>query len=151
TEDFYRKVTFGKLDAVLDTLKWLKHESGVWFEITNLMIPGENDSEDETAKMCDWIVENLGDSVPVHFTAFHPDYKMLDKPRTPQETLARARRQAVKAGMRYAYVGNVYDLEGQSTYCPGCSKCVIERDWYQLGEYHVKDGACEFCHTPIAG
>jgi AmmeMemoRadiSam system radical SAM enzyme len=151
TELFYQKVTLAKLEPVLDTLKWLKHESNVWFEITNLMIPDENDSAEETERMVDWILTNLGDDVPVHFTAFHPDFRMKDKGPTPPETLARAREQAVKAGLKYAYVGNVYDVERQSTYCPGCKQCLIERDWFELGAYRIVDSRCADCKAEIAG
>ncbi len=151
TERFYQKLTLSALAPVLDTLKWLKHESDVWFEITNLMIPGENDSFEEIEQMCDWIVTNLGEYVPIHFTAFHPDYRLINTPGTPHETLIRAREQALKAGIKYAYVGNVHDVERQNTYCPNCAKLLIERDWYELGSYSIKDGCCKFCKVPIAG
>ncbi|MFN8555611.1 MAG: AmmeMemoRadiSam system radical SAM enzyme [Candidatus Obscuribacterales bacterium] len=151
TERFYEKLTLSALEPVLDTLKWLKHESDVWFEITNLMIPDENDSFDEIERMCDWIVTNIGDSVPIHFTAFHPDYRVKHRPPTPHQTLIRARDQAIKAGIKYAYVGNVNDAERQSTYCPNCSKLLIERDWYELGRYDIKNGCCKHCKAAIAG
>lgn len=151
TEAFYQHLTLSRLEPVLDTLRWLKHETNVWFEITNLMIPGENDSADETARMCDWIVQNLGTDVPVHFTAFHPDFRMRDRPPTPKETLIRAREQALQAGIRYPYVGNVHDVAGQSTYCPGCGQMLIERDWYELGAYRLRGNLCDKCSTPIAG
>jgi pyruvate formate lyase activating enzyme len=151
TEVFYKHLSLAKLQPVLDTLCWLKKETNVWFEITNLMIPGENDSPEETKRMCNWIVENLGDEVPVHFTAFHPDFKMLDKTATPAETLIRARQQAMAAGIKYAYTGNIFDQETQSTYCPSCKKCVIERDWYKLGAYQIKNGCCNYCGAKIAG
>lgn len=148
---FYSKHTLSDLAPVLDTLKWLKHESQVWFEITNLVIPGENDSDKEFEEMCAWLVENLGPDVPVHFTAFHPDFRMSDKPPTPPATLIRARLIAEKHGLHYIYVGNVYDREKQSTYCPGCKKLLIERDWFELGRYEIKDGACRYCRHSIAG
>ncbi len=151
TEQFYQRLTLSHIEPVLNTLKWLKQESNVWFEITNLIIPQENDSEDEIARMCDWIVENVGDEVPVHFTAFHPDFRVRNRPPTPPETLVRARQQAHKVGIKYAYTGNTYDLSTQSTYCPGCKQCVIERNWFELGSYHIKDGKCSKCQTPIAG
>lgn len=151
TERFYEKLTLSALEPVLDTLKWLKHESNVWFEITNLMIPHENDSFEEIERMCDWIVTNIGDCVPIHFTAFHPDYRVKNRPPTPHETLIRAREQAIKAGIKYAYVGNVNDVERQSTYCPNCSKLLIERDWYEVGRYNIENGCCEHCKTAIAG
>jgi pyruvate formate lyase activating enzyme len=129
----------------------LKKESDVWFEITNLMIPDENDSPDETERMCDWIVNHLGDQVPVHFTAFHPDFRMIDKPPTPPETLTRARQQAIKAGIKYAYVGNVHDQDGDTTYCPNCHSAVVARDWYEIQAYNLKGDACKRCGTKIPG
>jgi len=151
TEEFYRTQTLSHLKPVLDTLQWLKQESSVWFEITNLMIPGENDSPDETARLCDWIAEHLGDSVPLHFTAFHPDFKMRDKGRTPHETLIGAREIATRRGLKYVYLGNVLDGERQSTLCPGCGTVVIERVHYEIGAYRIRDGACTTCGTIIPG
>lgn len=151
TPEFYKFLTLSKLEPVLETLRWLKHETNVWFEITNLMIPGENDSPDETARMCDWIVENLGPDVPVHFTAFHPDFRMLDYQHTPPATLARARKQALSAGIRYPYVGNTHDTAGQSTYCPACESLLIERDWYELGRYGMQGNKCGQCGETIPG
>lgn len=151
TETFYRKLTQTHLEPVLETLRYLKHETSVWFEITNLMIPGENDSPRETAQMCQWIVDHLGDDVPVHFTAFHPDFKMRDLPRTPHETLLRARQQALDTGIKFAYVGNVHDTERSSTYCPGCGAVLIERDWYELGVYRLHGNRCKSCETVIPG
>jgi pyruvate formate lyase activating enzyme len=152
TERFYRDVTKSQLAPVLDTLKYLKHETDVWFEITNLIIPGENDSEREIDEMTAWVVENLGPDVPMHFSAFHPDYRMMDKPRTPFETLAMARRVAMRNGVRHAYTGNVHDLGRQSSYCHGCGNRAIGRDWYQLSDWKLDDGgACEACGTPMAG
>jgi AmmeMemoRadiSam system radical SAM enzyme/AmmeMemoRadiSam system protein B/AmmeMemoRadiSam system protein A len=151
SEDFYTKLTLSHLNPVLDTLKWLKHESSVWFEITNLIIPDENDSPEEIDKLCSWILENLGDDVPVHFAAFHPDYKMLNKPRTPKEALIQARTQALQAGIKFAYVGNILDINNQSTYCPECSTLLIERDHYQLGTYAIENGKCGNCGTTIPG
>jgi pyruvate formate lyase activating enzyme len=152
TEEFYARICAGHLRPVLDTLEYLKHETDVWFEITNLLIPGANDSDEELDAMTRWIVERLGPDVPVHFTAFHPDYKMLDRPATPPETLARARRIALGNGVRYAYTGNVHDAEGGSTFCHGCGARAIERDWYDLGGYAVTDdGRCERCGTRIPG
>jgi pyruvate formate lyase activating enzyme len=151
SETFYHKVTFAHLDPVLDTLRWLKHETDIWFELTNLMIPGENDDWDETRRMCEWILENLGPDVPIHFTAFHPDFKMQDIPRTPQATLQRARRIAQSQGLRYVYVGNVHDREGQTTYCPTCQSPVIERDWHRVLAQRVAAGHCPECQSAIAG
>lgn len=151
TERFYHKITFSHLEPILDTLYWLKHETDIWFEITTLLIPGENDSPEEIQQMCDWILENLGDQVPLHFTAFHPDFKMLDKPRTPSSTLNMARNIALKSGIKYVYVGNVHNLEGQTTYCPNCNEPLIIRDWHSVIDNKLKDGKCWKCGTEIAG
>jgi AmmeMemoRadiSam system radical SAM enzyme/AmmeMemoRadiSam system protein B/AmmeMemoRadiSam system protein A len=151
TDEFYRKQTFSRLDPVLDTLRWLKRETNVWFEITNLMIPGENDAPDETAALCDWVLEHLGPDVPLHFTAFHPDFKMRDKGHTPHQTLIEARARAMSRGLNFVYVGNVLDGERQSTYCPGCGQVVIERDHYEIGDYQIRGGACAGCGTRIPG
>ena len=150
TERFYRKLTFSHLEPVLDTLKWLKHETDIWFEMTNLMIPGENDEPEETKKLCGWILENLGDEVPLHFTAFHPDFKMTDKPRTPASTLKRAREIARSLGVKYCYVGNVFDEEGQTTYCPECAGPVIRRSWHQILDYKLIGDHCA-CGAKIPG
>ncbi len=152
TQTFYAKICSGHLEAVKETLVYLKHETDVWFEITNLMIPGENDGEAEIEEMTQWIVEALGPDVPVHFTAFHPDWKMLDKPDTPAATLAMARRVALANGLRYAYVGNVHDPERDSTACHACGERLIGRDWYELTGWGLTgDGRCESCGTPCAG
>ena len=152
TETFYKRVCSGELGAVLDTLVYLKRETEVWFEITNLMIPGENDSPAETEAMCRWIMDKLGPDVPVHFTAFHPDWKMLDKPHTPAATLKRARAIALAAGIRYAYTGNGHDVAGQSTYCHGCGAVLIERDWYELGAWRLTPhGRCIHCGETCPG
>lgn len=152
TERFYQQITAGHLQPVLDTLIYLKHETNVWFEITTLLIPGENDSDQEIDAMTKWVAEHLGPDVPVHFSAFHPDYKMLDKPRTPSETLTRARRIAIQNGIRYAYTGNVHDPEGDSTYCHSCRKKLIGRDWYLLTDWNLTDdGHCRFCGAVCAG
>ncbi len=151
TELFYKHLALSQLQPVLDTLVWLKHETDIWFEITNLLIPDENDSPDELKRMCDWILEHIGDNVPVHFTAFHPDFRMQDTPRTPHETLIAAREIALETGLKYAYVGNVNDTPRQSTYCPNCSKLLIERNWHDLGAYNLDNGNCRFCDTTIDG
>lgn len=152
TEDFYHKLCFGELAPVLDTLVWLKRETNVWFEVTTLLIPGHNDSEKEVDALCDWFVKNLGLDVPLHFTAFHPDFKMLDVPPTPPATLSRARRQARAAGLRYVYTGNVRDVEGQSTTCAKCGELLIERDGYQIGRWHLDaEGGCESCGERLPG
>lgn len=152
TEDFYWRVTKGHIQPVLDTLVYLKHETDVWFEITNLIIPGENDSEAEIEEMTQWVVEHLGPDVPMHFSAFHPDYRMLDKDRTPFDTLARARRIALKNGVRHAYCGNVHDLGRQSSYCHTCGVRTIGRDWFELSNWNLTDtGACTNCGTQMPG
>jgi pyruvate formate lyase activating enzyme len=152
TEDFYVKLTGAHLAPVLDTLKYLKHETGVWFEITTLLIPGRNDGDAELDAMCAWIARELGLDVPLHFSAFHPDWKLTDVPATPAATLTRARRLALRHGLHYVYTGNVHDTEGGTTFCPDCAKAVIVRDWYNMLEYHVSDdGRCRACGAAIAG
>jgi pyruvate formate lyase activating enzyme len=152
TERFYRKLCSASLAPVLETLEYLHHETDVWLELTTLLIPGENDSDDELHRLSAWVVEHLGPDVPLHFSAFHPDYKMRDLPPTPPATLARARRIARENGVRYAYTGNVHDGEGGSTWCHACGHLLIERDWYQLGRWGLTaDGCCEQCGTPCAG
>lgn len=152
TEHFYYKITGAHLQPVLDTLEYLKKETQVWFEITTLLIPDENDSSKEIEDMSQWILEHLGPDVPLHFSAFHPDWKMMDKPRTPFETLQRAREIALKNGLHYVYTGNVHDPNGSSTYCPQCHMPVIIRDWYQLLGYELDgSGHCLNCQTKIAG
>jgi pyruvate formate lyase activating enzyme len=152
TEHFYQDVCASHLQPVLDTLVYLKHHTHVWFEITTLLIPGENDSDAELDAETKWIVEKLGPDVPLHFTAFHPDFRMLDKPRTPPETLTRARNIAQANGIRYAYTGNVHDSAGGSTWCHNCGQRLIERDWYVLGDWHVTPtGCCDKCDKPLPG
>ncbi len=152
TEAFYQKLCAGELQPVLDTLRYLKHETEVWFEITNLIIPGWNDTDAELEAMTQWVVTELGPDVPMHFSAFHPDYKMMDVPRTPPATLTRARNIARKNGVRYAYTGNVHDANGDTTFCHTCGAKLIERDWYDLKAYRLTaDGRCPSCHTPCTG
>jgi len=152
TEDFYHKLCSAHLADVLETLQYLKHETGVWFELTNLVIPGENDSDAEFDEMTSWVQRELGPDVPMHFTAFHPDWKMMDHPRTPPATLIRAREIAMKNGIRYAYVGNVHDKAGSSTFCHHCGRILIGRDWYQLSDWNLDaHGACTQCGTHCAG
>ena len=152
TEKFYRNITGGSLQSVLDTLYYIKHETNVWFEITNLMIPGENDSDSEIESMTQWIAENLGNDVPLHFTAFHPDWKMRDKEHTPAATLSRAREIAIKNGLNFVYTGNVHDSEGGTTHCSGCHQPVIVRDCYELQLWQLQDsGKCGNCGTPCPG
>jgi len=151
TETFYHNLTFSHLNDVLDTLKWLKNETEVWIEITTLLIPGENDSNDEIQKLSNWIVSNLGENVPLHFTAFHPDFKMRDKPRTPTSTLDKARQIAINEGINYCYVGNVHNIEEQTTYCPNCKEPVIIRDWHSVLDIKIQDGKCRNCDQIISG
>lgn len=152
SEDFYHKVTGSHLQPVLETLEYLRHETEVWFEITTLLIPDMNDSDAELDAMTGWIAGQLGADVPVHFTAFHPDWKMHDKIHTPVETLARARRIAMANGLRYVYTGNVHDPAGGSTFCHTCGALLIERDWYQLGTWRLDAQAgCRECGTRLPG
>jgi len=151
TDGFYAKLCFAALGPVLETLKYLRHETGVWFEVTTLLIPGQNDSREEVDRLCDWFARELGPGVPLHFTAFHPDYRMTDLPRTPHDTLSRAREQAKAHGLEHVYTGNVHDGRGQSTYCAACSGLLIERDWYRLGAYHVNEGRCGHCGAEVPG
>jgi len=152
TEDFYFKLTGAHLQPVLDTLIYLKRETDVWFEITTLLIPGHNDGDAELQAECRWIMAELGGDVPLHFSAFHPDWKMTGVPPTPPETLTRARDIAMQAGLRYVYTGNVHDIEGGTTYCPHCRDEVISRDWYRILSYRIgEDGRCLGCGGAIAG
>ncbi|MBL8487216.1 MAG: AmmeMemoRadiSam system radical SAM enzyme [Rhodocyclaceae bacterium] len=152
TDDFYVKLCGGRLQPVLDTLAHVWHETACWLEITTLLIPGRNDSDAEVRELSRWCFRELGPDVPLHFSAFHPDYKLLDAPATPKETLARARRIALEEGLRYVYTGNVHDRAGDATRCPGCGTTVIERDWYEILAYRLDDtGHCLKCGTAIAG
>ena len=152
TEDFYRHVAMGELAPVLDTLRYIRHETDTWLEITTLVIPGLNDSDAELGEMAAWIASELGPDVPLHFSAFHPDYKMGDVAPTPPATLTRARRIAMDAGLRYVYTGNVHDREGDTTRCPTCGVEVIERDWYELRHWNLTgDGHCRGCGAAVAG
>jgi len=152
SEDFYWKLTKGHLQPVLDTLLYLRHETDVWFEITTLLIPGENDSEVEVDAMTQWIAGQLGPDVPLHFSAFHPDWKMLEYRQTPAAALQKARSIAMRNGLRYVYTGNVHDVDGQSTYCHGCGRVLVERDWYQLGHWNLDgNAACRYCGTRCSG
>jgi len=152
TESFYERLCFAHLQPVLETLEYLVKETPVWVEVTTLLIPGQNDSEDKVARLSDWLVEHLGPDVPLHFSAFHPDFKMRDVPPTPLSTLQRARAQALAAGLHHVYTGNVHDSEGDTTFCAGCGAALIRRDWYQLLEYRLgADGCCPDCGTRLAG
>jgi AmmeMemoRadiSam system radical SAM enzyme/AmmeMemoRadiSam system protein B/AmmeMemoRadiSam system protein A len=151
TEKFYHQITGAHLDPILDTIRYVCRETDCWVELTNLIIPDANDDEDQLQKMCDWVLEAVGADVPVHFTAFHPDFRMTDRPRTPHETLLKAYDLAKAAGLRYVYVGNVHDVARQSTYCPSCSQLLIERDWHQLGRYALDGNRCRHCQFEVAG
>ena len=152
TKDFYRKICVADLDAVLDTLIYLKEETNVWLELTTLLIPDHNDTDQELNEMTQWVVKHLGPDVPMHFTAFHSDYKMMDVPFTPPETLSRARKIALKNGVRYAYTGNVFDKLGESTYCHQCGTLLIGRNWYVLSDWNLaEDGRCKECGTICPG
>jgi len=152
TDEFYVKLTGSTLQPVLDTLKYLRHETDVWFEITTLLIPTKNDSDEELYQLSKWVAAELGADVPLHFTAFHPDYKMNDLPPTPPATLTRARKIAMGEGLRYVYTGNVHDSEGGSTFCPGCGTSLIARDWHKILVYRISaEGRCIGCGSPVAG
>jgi len=152
TEEFYWKITGSHLQNVLETIEYIHNETDVWMELTTLLIPGKNDSDDELEQMTQWVIEKLGPEVPMHFSAFHPDYKMMDIASTPLTTLQRARDIAMKNGVRYAYIGNAHDKDGDSTYCHSCGNRVIERDWYELGDWQLDSrGCCKQCGTRCAG
>ena len=150
TEGFYGRVTLTHLQPVLDVLTWLKQETNVWFEITNLLIPTLNDDPDEIRRLSDWILEHLGPDIPLHFTAFHPDFKLQDKPRTPPETLDAARKIALAAGLHYVYEGNIHS-DAAHTYCPGCKLILVRRSWHEVLENFILDGACPSCGRAIPG
>jgi len=152
TDDFYVRLCGAHLQPVLDTLVWLVHETDVWVEITTLLIPGQNDSDEEITALSQWVARELGTTVPLHFTAFHPDFKLTHIPHTPAATLTRARRIALREGLHHVYTGNVHDVEGGTTRCTGCGEAVIVRDWYEILAYRLDDhGHCRRCGTPLAG
>ena len=152
TDAFYVKLTGSKLAPVLETLAYLHHETSVWLEITTLLIPGKNDSDEELLAECRWIARELGPDVPLHFTAFHPDFKMTDVAPTPPATLTRARRIALAEGLRFVFTGNVHDREGGTTSCPGCGAALVVRDWHRILDYRITAaGTCPDCATPIPG
>jgi pyruvate formate lyase activating enzyme len=136
---------------VLDTLKYLRHETEVWLEITTLLIPGENDSDPEIDALTRWVHRELGPDVPLHFTAFHPDFKMLDRPPTPPSTLTRARAIGLRNGLRYVYTGNVHDEAGGTTSCGACGEPLIGRDWYRMTRWALRDGCCATCGARVPG
>ncbi|MBN1395541.1 MAG: AmmeMemoRadiSam system radical SAM enzyme [Pirellulales bacterium] len=151
TDQFYRDYCGGRLQPVLDTLRWLIRETQTWVEITNLIIPGANDSPEEIKDMCRWIAAELRPDVPIHFSAFHPTFELTDRPPTPPDTLRMAYETARAAGLHYVYVGNVHDPEYQHTYCPGCGRAVIRRMGYEIAGYEIGDGRCTNCGAEIAG
>lgn len=152
TEGFYRNLCGGRLSDVLDTLVWLRRETKVWLEITTLLIPGENDNDSELGALASWVAAELGVDVPLHFSAFHPDWRMRDTPPTPPATLTRARAIAMGRGLRYVYTGNVHDPAGGSTWCHHCGTLLIGRDWYELGGWGLDaNGCCQRCGTAAAG
>ena len=152
TDEFYIKQTGSHLQPVLDTLKYLCRETSVWVEITTLLIPGLNDSDEEISKMSAWIANELGTDVPLHFSAFHPDYKMTNTPATPPRTLINARNISRTAGLRYVYTGNVHNIDGDTTNCPSCGSKLIVRDWFEIRQYRLTaDGHCPDCNTVVAG
>ncbi|HVU36536.1 MAG TPA: AmmeMemoRadiSam system radical SAM enzyme [Opitutaceae bacterium] len=151
SDDFYHRLCYGELGPVLDTLLYVKHQTSVWLEVTTLLIPGENDGEDELERATDWFAEHLGPDVPWHFTAFHPDFKMQDTPPTPRQTLERARRLARLKGLKYVYLGNVRDGFGETTFCPECGATVIERNGYDVVRYELTANFCRSCGAPLPG
>ncbi|MBA4501883.1 AmmeMemoRadiSam system radical SAM enzyme [Marinobacterium marinum] len=152
TERFYKRICGGSLAPVLDTLEYIHHQTDTWLEITTLLIPGENDSDREIARLAHWICTHLGDGIPLHFTAFHPDWKMLDHPSTPLDTLRRARMIAHEEGLKYVYTGNLPDPEGNTTYCPECDRPLIRRSGYTITEWSLTPaGHCRYCGHPLAG
>lgn len=152
TEDFYWKVTGGHLRDVLDTIVWVHQHTDTWIELTTLLIPGHNDSKEEIERMSRWFLAELGPDVPLHFSAFHPDFKMLDVPPTPSATLRAARATALDAGLHFVYTGNVHDPSCETTHCHQCGRALIERDWYQILAYRLtEDGRCPDCGTAVRG
>ena len=152
SEGFYRKLAGGHLQPVLDTLVYLKRETSVWLELTHLLIPGENGTEGELRRMTEWVVDALGPDVPMHFTAFHPSWRMLDTPPTTLDAVRKARRIALRSGVRYAYTGNVWNPEGEATYCHGCGRVLVARDGYAVRERRMSaKGCCLACGLPCAG
>jgi len=150
--DFYRKLVGGRLDVVLDTLKYLVHETSVWVEVTTLVIPDQNDSDDEIAKLASWVATELGQHVPLHLSAFHPSNRMSDTAPTPPLTLRRAREIALDQGLSFVYTGNITDQEGSTTYCPNCGQALVGRRGFRVAEMHLtNDGTCQYCDTPIPG
>jgi len=152
TDEFYVKLTGAHLQPVLDTLAYVHHDTNCWLEITTLLIPGYNDSDAEITALSKWVAQELGQDVPLHFSAFHPDWKMADVSPTPPATLTRARRIALDAGLHHVYTGNVHDIDGGTTFCASCHTPLIVRDWYRIEEYHLtENGACQKCGKKLVG
>lgn len=151
TEAFYQKLCSARLQPVLDTLIFIKKKTKTWLEITNLIIPGENDAFSEIRVMCAWIVKNLGKDVPLHFSAFHPSFQMMDRLATPRKMIIEARKIAIASGLKYVYSGNIDDAAGSSTYCKNCKKVIVHRDGYAVTEFNLKNGKCSFCQTTCEG
>ena len=151
SESFYHQICGGHLQPVLETLCYVHRHTSVWLELTTLLIPGLNDSDAEIRALCEWVGQQLGPDVPLHFTAFHPDYRLLDIPATPVETLVHARELARQCGLHHVYTGNVHDSRGESSWCPQCGNLLIERDWYRLGRWGLLEGACNRCGARLAG
>jgi pyruvate formate lyase activating enzyme len=152
TEDFYSRLTLSHLAPVLDTLEYVRHHTRTWLEITTLLIPGHNDGDTELEALSKWVYQHLGPDVPLHFTAFHPDYKLTDAPPTPKATLRRARALAQNEGLRFVYTGNVHDREGDTTTCPECGTQLVERDWYEILDYRLTpEGRCPKCNYRLPG
>ena len=151
SESFYHQICGGHLQPVLETLCYVHRHTSVWLELTTLLIPGLNDSDAEIRALCEWVGKQLGPDVPLHFTAFHPDYRLRDIPATPNETLSRARALALACGLHHVYTGNVHDSNGESTWCSTCGNLLIERDWYRLGQWGLQDGTCNRCGARLAG
>ena len=150
-QTFYKKLCKSDLQPVLDTLLYIKQQNKTWLEITNLLIPEENDTVEEVREMLVWIMSHLGPDIPIHFTAFHPDFRLTHRPNTPADTLKNARKLAQSIGLNYVYTGNIVDEEGGTTYCPSCQSALIVRDWHEIKRYDLKDNACPHCKTKIAG
>ena len=152
TEDFYWRQTGAHLAPVLDTLQYIRHETACWLELTTLLIPGANDGDAELHALTRWVADHLGHEVPLHFTAFHPDYKTTATPPTPLATLQRACAIARGNGLAHVYTGNVHDRAGGTTHCSGCGAALIERDWHQVLRYDLDAaGGCRACGTLLAG
>ena len=151
SEEFYKKQCYARLGDVLDTISYVANETDCWLELTTLLIPGANDSVSELEGLTNWVRQELGPDVPIHFSAFHPDFKVLDRPRTSLETLVRARDIALQNGIHYVYTGNVHHPPTDCTWCHECGLLLIERDWYEVGKYSMEGDCCGHCGARIPG